>query len=230
MPISLSALGVNLDRLYLDQPAVAGETVYTAPGATGGGARTQVTSIRIANPTNSSVAVQLLQVKQGQTANGSQSLVGGLVIPANSTYESDVPTTLRPGDTLWGQSDSIPMAPQMSSVASSTGGTLAAGSYFYRYAATNAKGESPACLEIGPVAVTGSTSSVALSWPKVGGATGYKVYRGTSSGNLSLLAAVTGQSTLSYTDTGTATTSGGPAGAGTAPACTFTLCGAELPA
>jgi hypothetical protein len=58
---------------------------------------------------------------------------------------------------------------------STTGGTLAAGTYFYRVTALNASGETVGSLEAFAI-TTGSTGSVALSWPAVTGATSYRVY------------------------------------------------------
>lgn len=80
-----------------------------------------------------------------------------------------------------------------------TGGTLAAATYYYKLTAINAIGETVGSAEASQ-ATTGSTSTVGLSWSAVVGATGYKLYRSTSSGAetyLTTLGAVT-----SYTDTG----------------------------
>jgi len=55
------------------------------------------------------------------------------------------------------------------------------------------------------VTTTGTTSSVGLAWATIAGATGYKVYRGTSAGGESV---VYSTATNSYTDTGAASTAG----------------------
>ena len=60
---------------------------------------------------------------------------------------------------------------------SASGGTLASDDYYYQASAYNAFGETLGSEEI-VVTVTGPTGSVALNWPDVTGATGYKVYRG----------------------------------------------------
>jgi hypothetical protein len=101
----------------------------------------------------------------------------------------------------------IPAPVLVSATASTTGGTLAAGSYWYVVTATTANGETVASNQFG-VATTGSTSSVVLPWLPVDGATGYKVYRGTSSGGENKLLTTT--TALTYTDTGTAGTTATP--------------------
>ena len=89
---------------------------------------------------------------------------------------------------------------------SGTGGTLAAGTYFYKITATNAAGESIAGVEASTT-VSGTTSSIALSWTAVTGATGYRIYRGTAAGGESVYYT---SSTASYTDTNAASTAGTP--------------------
>jgi hypothetical protein len=111
---------------------------------------------------------------------------------------------------MWYRTDrgqlSIP-APTTPSVSpSTTGGTLAAGTYFYKVTArtdvAGLTGETTAAPEVSAT-TTGTTSSVGLSWPAVTGASGYRVYRGTSAG------AETGYlvtATNSLTDTGASLT------------------------
>jgi hypothetical protein len=91
--------------------------------------------------------------------------------------------------------------------ASGTGGTLAAGTYFWVVTATNANGETLKSNEV-QATVTGATSSAALTWSSVDGATGYKIYRGTSTTNENKL--VGSSTTLTYTDTGSAGTTASP--------------------
>lgn len=96
---------------------------------------------------------------------------------------------------------------------SGSGGTFAAGTYYWKITATNIAGETTGSSEVSAV-LTGSTSSCALAWTAVTGASGYKVYRGTSAGAQDkLIATVT---TNSYTDTGTAGTAATVPGANTA--------------
>lgn len=90
-----------------------------------------------------------------------------------------------------------------------TGGTLAAGTYFYKITATNALGETVGSNEVSQ-ATTGTTSTVELTWAAIAGATGYRIYRATATGGQSTspaLVASVGAVTV-YTDTGTAVTAG----------------------
>ena len=120
----------------------------------------------------------------------------------------------------------LPSPIQTSPSASTTGGSLAAGTYYYLVTAVGPSGET-AGLEsvmesIGGVptpvsrptnetsiAVTGSSSQVTLSWYAVPGATGYKVYRGTVSGGENVLVGVVGGgSTSTFVDNGTVLATG----------------------
>lgn len=71
-----------------------------------------------------------------------------------------------------------PGAPTL--VTGTSGGVLAAATYYYKVTALNAYGETIGSTEANAT-TTGSTSSITLSWTAVPGATGYRVYRGTSS-------------------------------------------------
>lgn len=101
---------------------------------------------------------------------------------------------------------------------STSGGTFTAGTYYWVITATNANGETTKSDEV-TATLTGSASSVALSWALSRGATGYKVYRGTTAGTEgTLVTTLTGNGTLTYTDTGSAGTSASPPGTNTAEA------------
>lgn len=229
MAISLASLGVNPDRLYHGQPPTTGATLYTAPGTTGSTARAQVATVVIANPAPAAIAVRMGLVPQGATDDGTHFLLGDQSIPANSSLVLDLGLFMRPGDTVIGLSGSLPAPVGLAVVGSTTGGTLAAASYYYKVTATNANGETVGSSEAVAI-TTGATSSVALSWTRLLGATGYKVYRATSTGNETILATVPGGTTTTYTDTGATTSAGAPPTTGTAAGCIFTLIGAELPA
>ncbi|ALY08926.1 major tail protein [Arthrobacter phage Savage2526] len=82
-----------------------------------------------------------------------------------------------------------------------TGGTLTAGTYYWRITAINANGETLGSNEI-TATTTGTTSTQVMTWGAVAGATGYKVYRGTFSGGQDKLVTTLGAVTT-YTDTGT---------------------------
>lgn len=62
-----------------------------------------------------------------------------------------------------------------------TGGTLATGTYYYQVTAVNSFGETTGSLEVS-AAVTGPNGKVTLDWADMAGATGYRVYRGLAAG------------------------------------------------
>lgn len=64
---------------------------------------------------------------------------------------------------------------------SGSGGTLAAATYYVKVSAINAVGETIASEEANTT-TTGSTSSISVAYTPVAGATGYRVYVGTTSG------------------------------------------------
>jgi predicted phage tail protein len=88
-----------------------------------------------------------------------------------------------------------------------TGGTLLAGTYFYKITALNQNGESLASNEVSKT-TTGSTSTVTLTWAAVPNATGYRIYRGTTAGGEGVYYTVSAVTT--FTDTNAASTAGAP--------------------
>jgi hypothetical protein len=91
------------------------------------------------------------------------------------------------------------------------GGTLAGGTYYYVVTAVDGASESLAGLESLPATTAGSSSTIILTWPQGVLATGYKVYRSTTSGSGYSLLATLGASTLTFTDDGShGLTPGGP--------------------
>jgi hypothetical protein len=100
---------------------------------------------------------------------------------------------------------------------STTGGALAAATYFYKISAVGAGGESAGSTEAS-VTTTGSTGSVGLTWPAVANATAYKVYRGTVTNTENvyyLVPAPAAGVTPAFTDIGGTTTAGTPLSANT---------------
>lgn len=95
-------------------------------------------------------------------------------------------------------------------VASTTGGTLAANTYYYVVTATVTGGSESVKSNEVSVTTTGSTSSVAITAPAVAGATGWRIYRGTSAGSENTYYTVGSGGALSFTDTGAAGTSASP--------------------
>lgn len=86
-----------------------------------------------------------------------------------------------------------------------TGGTLAAGTYSYRVSALDGNGGETLASTATTQVTTGTTSTVTVNWTKVTGATGYKVYGRSASGE-QLMATLGDVAT--WTDTGSVTPSG----------------------
>lgn len=121
------------------------------------------------------------------------------------------------GDILQCTNRVTPGAPtSLLGTGSGTGGTLAANTYFYTVTATIPNGETAGSNEIA-VLTSGATSKVVLTWvaPNSGFASGYRIYRGTSIGGENVLVSViVGSSTVTFTDTGAATTPATPPSVG----------------
>jgi hypothetical protein len=108
-------------------------------------------------------------------------------------------------------------APVLTGGSASSGGTFAAGQYYWVVTAFNSKGETLASNEVS-ASLTSNQQKV-LSWtaPTVNPAgtaydvAGYKVYRGTAAGAENVLVTtINNPATLTYTDAGTAGTAGAP--------------------
>jgi hypothetical protein len=90
-----------------------------------------------------------------------------------------------------------------------TGGALHAGPYFYKVTATMTNGETLGSNEVTSGVMTGTTNKVTLNWvaPPNGGATGYRIYRGTSVGQENVLVGIVMDGlTTTFDDVGGATT------------------------
>jgi hypothetical protein len=88
---------------------------------------------------------------------------------------------------------------------STTGGTLAAATYFYKITTIDSTGGESVVSNEKSQTTTGSTSTVTLSWVPVTGASGYKIYRSTTTNNEVYLTTALGTvngANLNYTDTG----------------------------
>jgi len=100
------------------------------------------------------------------------------------------------------------------------GGTLAAGTYWYRVSAFNSVGETLASTETSQITV-GATSTVTVNWGAVAGATGYKIYGRTTGAEL-FIASVGAVTT--YTDTGAIVPAGAlPVTNKSSPGFTYTM-------
>lgn len=107
-------------------------------------------------------------------------------------------------DTPGGSRVHLPAPINVVATPSGAGGTLAAGTYYYRVTATNAAGETVGSAEVSAV-TTGATGSVSVAFDAVAGATGYRLYRGTASGGQSVFFA---GASSPIVDTGAAGTAG----------------------
>ena len=75
-----------------------------------------------------------------------------------------------------------PVSPPQNVVATAqTGGSLAAGTYYYEVTAVTSSGETVASAETGPTTADSTNKTVSLTWDAVAGALSYRIYRGTSS-------------------------------------------------
>lgn len=89
-------------------------------------------------------------------------------------------------DYLW--APPAPLAP----TTATTGGTIAANTYFVGVSAYSANGETPITLASSTITTTGATSTITLTFFTQPLATGYRVYVGTSSANGSMWRQVAG--------------------------------------
>ncbi len=97
--------------------------------------------------------------------------------------------------------------------APASGGSLTVGTtYYWVITAITAAGETGISNELSLTPTTAGKRTASLSWLQYPGATGYKIYRSTQSGEYSnaLVATISSGSTLTYNDTGAATTSSSP--------------------
>lgn len=102
-------------------------------------------------------------------------------------------TTVATGDVL---------APPVQAAATKTsGGSFAAGIYYWVITAYNSRGETIASNEVNQNPIL--NQKVTLNWATVAGASGYKIYRGTTSGVWDyLVTTITNPATTSYEDLG----------------------------
>jgi hypothetical protein len=116
----------------------------------------------------------------------------------------------QPGDTIICTARKTPGAPTALTITPvGTGGSIPAGTYFYKVTATMTNAETLGSNEVTTGAITGTTNSVVLNWtaPANGGATGYKIYRGTAIGaENKLVGIVTDGTVTTFTDTNTGVT------------------------
>lgn len=126
---------------------------------------------------------------------------GANIFTNTSTDIYYAPLYIRPDGTTPNAVLTAPIANTPTTAGS--GGTFTAGTYFYKITAINSTGESLPSNEVSHSVVLNGT--LTPTWAAVTGATGYKVYRGTSAGAENKLVTTTGAVTT-FTDTGTAGT------------------------
>jgi hypothetical protein len=157
-------------------------------------------------------------IGSGATGNGSNSVTLGnkdttkTVLRGNvgiGTTNPQQALTLASGDNFATEL-AAPSTPTLST--STSGGSLAANTYYYAVTASDGSGETVASPEAS-IATSGSASTVTVSWSAVPGASSYTVYRGTSSGAEGTSYTTT---STSFTDTGATGTSATPPTATTA--------------
>lgn len=115
----------------------------------------------------------------------------------------------------------VPASPSAAAAGSGNGSLSSATEYFWKVTATNAAGETTPSSEVNCYAT--STGGAALAWSAVANATGYNVYRGTSSGGEDFVVSL--GAVTSFTDWGTIGTTSAtpPVSNTTASSATFTL-------
>jgi hypothetical protein len=200
--------------ITISWPQVAGATGYRVYGRTTGaelfiaavapGTATTYTDSGSITPSGAMPTVNTARTTfrtEGIAAAGSA--VAGNPVLVAGTDGVNVHTLAT--DTAGGQLSGAYISAPISLSFTSTSGTLAAGTYYYRVTSTTAAGETTPCAE--QSFVLAATGGVIISWPQVAGATGYNVY-GRATGAEQLLATVTNGTTPTWTDNGSVTPSG----------------------
>jgi hypothetical protein len=138
-------------------------------------------------------------IKGGALSGNNLHINGDSSIGGNLSLSGSITTRLQLGQLS--MAGILPVA-----TPSLVGGTLAAGTYYYRIVAVDSLGgTSRGGLQVSANIASGTTGSVALSWTAVSGASSYRIYRGTA---LGLQNVYYTSLTNSFTDTGAAVTSG----------------------
>ena len=196
----LAALDALSGSVY---PAIvgSGEIVWTNP--------TGSTLVGTAGTAGKPFTVTISTDSAGGTINGSTSSTGTATTassgPADWSTAANWSTGLVPVGAC--------AAPVQANPSATSGGSLANGTtYYWVITATNPNGETVVSNEKS-LAITSPNQTADLSWAQVTNATGYKVYRSTTSGTYgatSLVTTITSGSTVTYNDAGAATTTGQP--------------------
>ncbi len=198
-PYTSVATGVTASS-YTDTGLVNGTTYYYVVSATGVGGESpnslQVSATPVAAPTAPSGL--------SATAGNAQVSLGWNAVGGATTYQVFRSTTD-------GTFSSTPLATTTATTYSDTSVTNGT-TYYYIVKASNAGGTSPASAQVSatpvaaPVAPAGlaatpGNAQIALSWNAATGATGYKLFRSTTSGTYSATPLAVLGSVSSYSDT-----------------------------
>jgi hypothetical protein len=148
-------------------------------------------------------------------------IISGANVPATSTSTGGVRLTggvegLGVKGNIWGGTlngyaaniDRLRNPPTPTAVASTTGGTLAAGTYYAKLVAVAFDGFTTEASAEASVTTTGTTSSITWNWTAVDGAQLYRLYVGSASGAQTYYFQTS--TTLSYTQTSSSGTAGTP--------------------
>jgi hypothetical protein len=99
-------------------------------------------------------------------------------------------------------------APAVSSLSGTTGGSLSAGTYYYKITALDVLGGETKGGPESSYTLGGSDNAITVNWSPVPGAAAYRIYRGTSSGGENVYHLATGPT--SFTDPGGGTSASPP--------------------
>jgi len=190
-------LFIEGDRLYVTSRSLFTIEAYSLGGIKTVGLTADVlTTGRIA----ASSEIVSTEAIRGGAISGSNLLINGNgAINGNFNLFGSFTTRLQIGEL--NMSSVTPVA-----TPSLVGGTLAAGTYYYRIVAIDLLGNvSQSSQSVTAVIASGVTGSVALTWTAVNNAVSYRIYRGTVAGREGTFYS---SATNSFTDTNAAGTSG----------------------
>ncbi|HEV3341035.1 MAG TPA: hypothetical protein VG125_11785, partial [Pirellulales bacterium] len=177
--------------------ASGGERLIAAFGA-GPGILTYIDSIS-STPVLLPPTVNAAALPSPPHQNAPTVLAGGNFPPGTYYYEITATTAL-------GETTASISPPDLEAVANfQTGGSLGPATYYYVVTAVNGNGESTVSDEQ-PAVILTSTGSAGLNWAVAPGATGYRIFRGTSAGGENILVGTlvgnNGPNVDSFSDTG----------------------------
>lgn len=197
--------------------AMAGKSLSISGGAAGSGSSVNGGDLVLQGGASSGTGASGSVVIKSNTTNSSKAFT---IKNASSANLFNVDTSSK--IVSLGTGLTLPVPVFDTPTTNTTGGSIATGTtYYYGITAYNGSNET----EISPIvgvttAAVTNTNTINLAWPQSVTATGYKIYRNTSnsftSGSL-LLTNISSGSTLTYTDTGSATSAGLPPSTAYAP-------------